>query len=233
MLCPLCGARRARRACPAVGKQICAVCCGTKRLIEIQCPGDCPYLATARDHPPAAVVRQQQRDIGLIGHFLRDLTARQSELFVLIGTCLARYEPPELQPCIDEDVSQAVEALAATVETALRGVIYEHRPASGSAGRLSSALKALLVEAAEQGPQAGGSAFERDAAVALRRVQEAAREIRALEPGNRRAFLDLMMRVSRATPGSAARPGRLWSPGNQGSPENPGNDLDPPRLIVP
>jgi hypothetical protein len=233
MVCPLCRVRRARRACPALGQQICAVCCGTKRLTEIRCPGDCPYLATARDHPAAAVVRQQQRDLGLIAHFLRDFNQRQSQLFLLISTFLVRYQPPELQRCVDDDVAQAVEALAATFETASRGVIYEHRPASGSAGRLSSALKALLVEAAEQGPQAGGSAFERDAAVALRRVQEAAREIRALEPGNRRAFLDLMMRVSRATPGSAARPGRLWSPGNQGSPENPVNDLDPPRLIVP
>src|SRR4029079_6022625 len=52
VICPLCGVRRARRGCPALGKQICAVCCGTKRLVEIQCPSDCAYLATAREHPP-------------------------------------------------------------------------------------------------------------------------------------------------------------------------------------
>ena len=48
MLCPLCGKRNARRACPALGHLICAVCCGTKRLTEIACPSDCGYLATAR-----------------------------------------------------------------------------------------------------------------------------------------------------------------------------------------
>src|SRR5262245_27935296 len=60
--CPLCGERRARRACPALGKLICAVCCGTKRLVEIRCPSDCSYLASAREHPAAVVVRQQQHD---------------------------------------------------------------------------------------------------------------------------------------------------------------------------
>ena len=48
-------------------------------------------------------------------------------------------------------------------------------------------------------------AFERDAAVVLRRVEEAARR-RALEAGNRRAFLELLGRVPhrrtrRAAPG--------------------------------
>ena len=63
VVCPLCGERTARRGCPALGQQICAVCCGTKRLIEIALPGDCVYLASAREHPPAVAVRQQQRDV--------------------------------------------------------------------------------------------------------------------------------------------------------------------------
>ncbi len=53
MTCPLCSQRKARRACPALGHQICAVCCGTKRLTQIPCPSDCVYLASAREHPPA------------------------------------------------------------------------------------------------------------------------------------------------------------------------------------
>jgi hypothetical protein len=233
MVCPLCRVRRARRACPALGQQICAVCCGTKRLTEIRCPGDCPYLATARDHPAAAVVRQQQRDLGLIAHFLRDFNQRQSQLFLLISTFLVRYQPPELQRCVDDDVAQAVEALAATFETASRGVIYEHRPASGSAGRLASALKALLAEAAGQ---TAGSAFERDTIVVLRRVEEASREARALEPGNGCAFLDLLTRLSRAPAGpaeGAASPGSLGSQRSDGSngPQG-GGDPDPSRLIV-
>jgi hypothetical protein len=204
VICPLCGTRRARRGCPALGKQICAVCCGTKRLTQIQCPSDCAYLATAREHPPAAAVRQQQRDLSLMVQFMRDLNQRQSQLFFLIAMFLARYEPPELQPLIDDDVREAAAALAATFETASRGVIYEHRPPSLPAERLMTQLKPMLAEAGK----GAGSSFDRDAAVVLRRVEDAVREARALEPENRRVWLEAVSRViSKAPPeekGSAA-----------------------------
>jgi len=88
-------------------------------------------------------------------------------------------------------VIDAAASLAATSETAARGVIYEHRPASPPAERLVAALKPLLAKAG----QGGGTPFERDAAVVLRRIEEAAREARAVDRENRRAFLDLLGRV--------------------------------------
>jgi len=193
MTCPLCGQRKARRGCPALGKQICAVCCGTKRLVQIACPSDCAYLATAREHPPAAAVRQQQHDLSSVMRAMRDLNERQSRLLVLVLSFLARYQPPELQTLIDEDVSEAAAALAATFETAARGVIYEHRPASLSAERLANTLKPVLAEAGRD----LGTSFDRDAAVVLRRVEAAARE--AGEPGadQRREFIELVGRVIR------------------------------------
>ena len=192
MLCPLCETRRARRGCPALGQQICPVCCATKRLVQIQCPSDCGYLAAAREHPSAAIVRQHQRDLGTLMHAMRDLNERQSQLFLLVATALVRYQPPELQTLVDDDVTEAAAALAATFETASRGVIYEHRPASLSAERLAGTLKPVLAEAGA----GGGSAFERDAAVVLRRFEEAAREVRAADAHNRRALLDLLARIS-------------------------------------
>src|SRR5262249_27205851 len=157
VVCPLCGQRKARRACPALGKQICPVCCGTKRLVQIECPGDCAYLTSAREHPPAAAVRRQQRDLGLVMQFLRDLSDRQSQLFSPIPSFLVRYQAPEPQPLIDDDVAEAAAALAATFETSARGVIYEHRPASLPAERLMSALKPVLNDLGKQ----GGTPFER------------------------------------------------------------------------
>jgi hypothetical protein len=214
VVCPLCGQRKARRACPAVGKQICAVCCGTKRLVQIQCPADCVYLATARDHPPAAQVRRQQHDLSLLVHFMRDLSERQSQLFFLVNTFLIQYEPPELQPLIDGDVAETAAALAATLETSTRGVIYEHRPASLPAERLMNALKPVLAQAGGR----GGTAFERDAAVVLRRIEEAARQVRSGDESNRRAFLDLLGRVMRRKDDDA---------------EPPAEKPDAPRLILP
>src|SRR5215212_5045639 len=140
VVCPLCGNRRARRGCPGVGQQICSVCCGTKRLTEINCPPDCVWLASAREHPPAAAVRQQQRDRALMMPLMVDFTERQAELFFLIGSFLLRYEPPELQPLVDEDIVDGLGALASTFDTAARGLIYDHRAASLSAERLVAAL---------------------------------------------------------------------------------------------
>ena len=193
VMCPLCGLRRGRRACPALGKHICAVCCGTKRLVQIRCPSDCGYLVAAREHPPAVLFRQQQHDLGLLARCMRDLNEQQSQLFFLINTFLVGYNPPALQPLIDDDVVEAAVALAATFETSARGVIYEHRPASLPAERLVTALKGLLAEAGHK----GGTPFERDAAVVLRRIEEAAREVREVDHGNRRAFLEILGRVMR------------------------------------
>jgi len=199
VVCPLCGTRRARRGCPALDKQICAVCCGTKRLVQIQCPSDCTWLASAREHPPAVVVRQQQRDVALLLQCMRDFSDRHSRLFFLVSTFLVQYSPSELQPLIDDDVAEAATAIAATLETAGRGVIYEHRPASLPAERLTTALKPVLLEAGT----GAGSAFERDAAFVLRRIADAVADVRAADQGNRRAFLDLLGRVMTRTAAEA------------------------------
>ena len=217
MLCPLCSIRRARRGCPALDKAICAVCCGTKRLVEIRCPSDCAWLASAREHPTAAIVRQQQQDIGLLVQVMRDFSERQSQLFLLVTTFLVRYEPPELHSLVDDDIAEAMKALAATFETASRGLIYDHRPASFVAERLATVLKPVLAEAG----QGAGSAFERDAAVVLRRLEEAVRSVGAVDRANRQAFLDLLKRVITKTPDA-----------DGGAPSNEGAQ-NRARLIVP
>ncbi len=149
---------------------------------------------------------------------MRDLSEQQSELFFLIVTFLLQYQPPELSQLIDADVAEAAAALAATFETAARGVIYEHRAASLPAERLAIGLKPMLVEAG----RAGGSAFQRDAAVVLRRIAAAAHAGTTEDAGNRRAFLDLIGRVMQAQNRDAA------------DPDDPGSKADDgPRIIIP
>jgi hypothetical protein len=172
------------------------------------------YLQSAREHPAAAVVRQQQRDVSLLVEATRDLNERQAQLFVFVSTFLLQYEPPALQPLIDDDVAEAAASLSATYETASRGVIYEHRPESLPAGRLVQALKPHLAEAAGH----GGSAFERDAALVFARIRDAVARVRQSEPENRRAFIDLVRRTLRA-------------PAEKSGAEAPPRDQ--PRLIVP
>ena len=70
MLCSLCGQRRAKRACPALGQQIWPVCCATKRLVEIRCPDRLrlprwPARTSRRRRQATARVRPADADGGL------------------------------------------------------------------------------------------------------------------------------------------------------------------------
>ena len=86
--CPLCNRRRARRSCPALGKQICAVCCGTKRQVEITCPSDCSYLQSSTVHPPAVIQRRQERDLRFLLPTLQGLTESQHQILFMVQSFL-------------------------------------------------------------------------------------------------------------------------------------------------
>jgi hypothetical protein len=205
MTCPLCGQRKAKRACPAVGQQICAVCCGTKRLGEIRCPETCGYLASAREHPPAAVQRQQQQDVSLLVTTMQELTDPQRELVLVMLGILRTTSSDPLQALRDEDVAEAAATLASTLETAARGVIYEHQAQAPPAQRLVRDLRAVLDEI---GTKVGERAIDRDASHALRAIERGARETDRLLGGGPTAYLDLVGRVLRAP----ARPPAPGSP---------------------
>ena len=175
--------------CPAVGRHICAVCCGTKRLVEIACPNDCPFLASAREHPPAAVTRQRERDLHFAAPIVHKLPERAYRVLLLLLMVVKTYRRTALPPLTDADVGEAAATLASTLDTATRGIIYEHQASSLVAQRLVGELRDALRTI---GPGAGPG-IERDAVLALRRMERAAKEARAsLEPSDTAylAFLD-------------------------------------------
>ena len=190
MSCPLCHIRKERRACPALRQTICPVCCGTKRLTEIQCPEDCVYLASAREHPAAVVRRQQEHDIGVLMPSLQGLTERQHQLFFLFQSLIARHTPEGFARLLDDDVAEAAAVVASTLETAARGVIYEHAAQSLPAQRLATEMQAMLAEMREKGVKI----FDRETAVVLRAIEKGARETRHVEPGET-SYLTLMARL--------------------------------------
>jgi hypothetical protein len=111
-----------------------------------------------------------------------------------------------------------MDALAGTYETAARGVIYEHQPASRTADRLVRDLKPVMIEARRR----FASSFEPAAAVVLRRIAESVRELRRAESQNRRAYVELAQTIVRLT--EEARADDV-----AGTTTQP----DAPRLIVP
>jgi hypothetical protein len=83
---------------------------------------------------------------------------------------------------------------------------------------LAAALTPLLAEAGQR----GGTAFERDTAVVLRRLEAAARRGTDAQPPSSRALLELLSRVIRKTDEDGRQADTLNEDAKQ-----------PPRLIVP
>lgn len=209
MICTVCGQRKARRACPALGRQICPVCCGTKRLVEIRCPESCGYLAAARQHPPATLQRQYERDLAALRSTLTDLAEPQQQLCLLFLSVVAGHRTADsLDRAVDADVADAAAALAGTLETAAKGVIYEHQAQSLPAQRLVSGFREAMAQLTGRVPP---TTLERDASRALRGLERGARDVQQRAGGDPRAYLDLVGRVVRPyeamVGGAASDPG--------------------------
>jgi len=216
MSCPVCRQRKGRRACPALNDTICSICCGTKRLVEIDCPGDCPHLVTSREHPASVVRRQQEHDVAALMPTVSHLTERQHQLFFLFHTLIARHKPDGFARLVDADVSDAADALAATLETAARGVIYEHAPQSLPAQRLAAEMKALLEQMREQ----GATVYDGEAAIALRAIAQGARETAGRGNGTDAGYLELMSRLLQVN-----RVARDGAPAGGGPTPPPGSSI--------
>jgi hypothetical protein len=178
------------------------VCCGSKRLTEIACPGTCIYLERTHQHPAAVVKRQQESDLTVLMTALGRVSELQLQLFFVIQTTILRFKPDGFTQLTDLDVTEATGALAATLETAGRGVLYEHRAQSVAAEGLRRELKAFL----DQLGKSGGSRFERDAAQVLRGIERAARHDTLGADAGATAFLSLAARVLQE-PGRSSAPG--------------------------
>jgi hypothetical protein len=90
-------------------------------------------------------------------------------------------------------VAEAARSIAATLETASRGVIYDHVPASLSAQRLAGEMRTLLAQLREQ----GATVYDGEVAIALRAIEQGARDVRAQSAGGETAYLELMSRLLR------------------------------------
>jgi hypothetical protein len=213
--CPSCGERKGRRACPALGRSICTVCCGTKRLVEIRCPSDCTYLTSARQHPPAVVQRRRERQGRFLAAIVEGLTQGQYQLFLLFQIAIAGHAARTVSSLLDRDIADAAGALAATFETASKGIIYEHQATALPAQRLVADLRAAVEALGREGRVPRDS----DLATVLRRTERAARDAER-EFGGGGAYRELLADLFS---GAGDQP----MPGSAGEP--PGS----PRVIIP
>jgi hypothetical protein len=136
-------------------------------------------------------------DRAMLLPLLEGLSERQARLFLMLAALTSKHQAEGLQKLVDDDIAQASGALASTLETAGRGIVYEHQPASLVASRLMTELKTMVDEVVKN----AGSALERDAAIALRRIEHAAKMMHSVRPDTNE-FQQLLVRVLAPPPGA-------------------------------
>ena len=125
-LCRICQTRRARRHCPGIEGEICSLCCGDQREVNINCPLDCVFLEEARLHEkPLQIDREAipHQDIRLSEEWLRD--HEELVLFCSFTLADAALRTPG---ATDTDVLSALEALIRTYRTLESGLVYQTKP---------------------------------------------------------------------------------------------------------
>ena len=104
----------------------------------------------------------------------RSSPKRSTALLLLFQSATCEHAPAAVPALRDEDIAEAAAAAAATLETARKGIIYEHQAVSVPAQRLTPELGKVVADlSAQAGSQQ--ARLERDAAVALRRLEQGAR----------------------------------------------------------
>lgn len=154
---------------------------------------------------------------------LSDLTETQYRLFLLAQAIVVRHARAALPAPNDADIADAVASVAATLETAGKGIIYEHRaasiPAQRIAGEVSSAIGDLVKRVG-----ADGARLERDAAKALRALERSAREAHQEMPDATRPEASWLTLAARIMAGMEDAPA-------PGAPELAGSDAGP-KLVI-
>jgi hypothetical protein len=134
LACPLCEVRKPKRYCPAKAELICAVCCGEKREVTIDCPSDCSYLISSRrwerEHrKPVTVAYVPFPELSIP----MDLIREQQPLISGLGYTVLKAATEV--PSVDDSVAvDALTSLAETYRTLGTGLYYE-RPPDGPAAR--------------------------------------------------------------------------------------------------
>lgn len=206
--CPSCGTRKGRRACPAKGALLCPQCCGTKRLVLIDCPQDCVFL----DGGAAGWAREttMRRDAARLHEMIADLKDAQIRLlFVgLVGVVAVRARHHGMN---DGLFGSALQALRKTVETRASGLVYEHPPEDPRAAALVRDLAGLFEAQDPSGRRAVPA--DPDLLAVLRGLE---RGFAVGGDASPHSFLDTVVRLvgrRSASDPAAAPPGEGAAPG--------------------
>jgi hypothetical protein len=124
MKCVLCEQKKAKRFCPAKNAQICPLCCGTKRVLEISCPESCEYLQAGRKRGIEDYQKRLQEMDLLNQEKHRRVISQYQDAIAHLEYAISQ-ERLLSRDLKDKDVAQAVDVLLDTYRTEDKGILYE------------------------------------------------------------------------------------------------------------
>jgi len=189
--CPLCSERAGKRYCPAKDAQICAVCCGTKREIEIDCPSSCTYLKASREYEADKPIIDSELMAGVRKYDNNFVQRYQHVLAVITGSVIE--ERMNSAWLVDLDVIEVYKALSATMKTLSSGIYYESLPEGTTRVSLYRRLKAAFDEMMKPDPTGAHPVLKASEAVdVLNFATFAAQMNSSVRPRSRR-YLDWLI----------------------------------------
>lgn len=140
MKCPSCQSRKGKRFCPGLNQTICSVCCGEKRVVEIRCPADCPFLQSGSQYQSQRHYIRQMR--GPDAALFEEVLFEKQQILHSLQAVLVRLHRV-FRDFSDRHAQEAVEKVLQTCETESKGVIYQY---SSTTPHVQAAIKDLLEE---------------------------------------------------------------------------------------
>jgi len=127
MKCFLCNERKAKRYCPAKTRNICAVCCGEKRGIEINCPDDCKYFIEGQNYQQKKITNLRIKKDGIVAFQKKaELYRKDPQLFAKIEFALVdAYN--QNNRLLNKDVVSALQIVLKTLKSESKGLLYKHK----------------------------------------------------------------------------------------------------------
>src|SRR6185295_4040522 len=151
--CPRCRKRPARRSCPALRTNICAVCCAQERMIDLACPDSCQYLRAAREQvimrerelqkKEAASASEHPAESRLLGADA-DIAQRLMPLVYVVDEAIVKTLRETFRDLEDLEALAALDNAIKNFETEATGLIYEHRTSSPRVQAISNNIRSML-----------------------------------------------------------------------------------------
>jgi len=191
-------------------EQICAVCCGTKREIEIDCPSNCGYLRSGRDYEAEKRIPDPE--------LMAKADQFNDEFFMtfapLIDAVLSAVvaERKESQWLVDNDLIEVLKALTATYKTLSSGIYYESLPDNPIRQSLFRRIKTLFDQLMQPSERIDEPSLKVSEALdILDFVTLAAQANSSIRPKSRK-YLDFLVSMARPAEAAEASPSGLILP---------------------